>query len=214
MLLRGEGHRRLLGTCTYFSVFSGAGRPFRRAPALLDHLLHLHPAISHTGRFAQYQWMGSKPPPRKRNWAGEFEYSVTGSSQDLDTGNLSNRSKDRAGDFGPALKIRFSGPTWTGLVARFPIWSIARTHLSCYSHFSRSTSKWVNNKEVKHHEGKGMGTGSVAAGVSVVSVCSICPAPHQCAVGFCRKHETQKAFNHIQSWFCFPGKLHFLPASG
>lgn len=122
-------HRMLLLTCTYFSVFSGAVRPFRRAPALWDHLLHLHPAISHKEKFAQCRWMGSKPPPRKRDWEGEFEYSVTGSPQDVDMENLCNWRKDRDGDLGPALKSSFSGPMCTGLVAWFPVWSISRTHV-------------------------------------------------------------------------------------
>lgn len=141
-------HRMLLLPRTYFSVFSGAVRPFRRAPALWDHLLHLHPAICHMGRFAQCQWTGSKPPPKKRDWEGESEYSVTGTPQDVDMENLCNLRKDRAGDLGPALKSSFSGPTCTGLVAWFTVWSVSRTHLSWYSLFSVSTSTRINQEEV------------------------------------------------------------------
>lgn len=52
---------------TYFLVSSDAGRPFRRAPVPPGRLLHLHPAISHRGRFVQYQWTGNKPPPREKS---------------------------------------------------------------------------------------------------------------------------------------------------
>lgn len=186
-------HRRLLDSCTYFSVFSGAGTPFRRVPSLWDRPLHLHPATSHMGRFAQSQWMGSKPPPGKRDWEIELKYSATDTPQDLSTENLNKLTKDRAGDLVPALKISISGPIWTRLVAQIPVWGTAKTHLFCCSHFCSSTSQWVNQEEVKHQEGKGM------AAASVVSVCRKAPAPHQCMAELCRKHRVQKAFKHIHA---------------